>query len=269
MTTITRRMWATLGLWLAFTIALPQLTVAQQATAPASGSGPVIFAAASMKTALDAIAAAWEAKTGKKVAISYASSGVLAKQVEQGAPADIFISADTKWMDYLDKAKLLKSGTRRNLLGNELVLVEPANDNVALKIKPGFDLAKETGDSKIAVCTINSCPGGIYAKQAFEKLNVWKEVEPKLAQADNIRTALALVARGEAKFGVVYSTDAKAEPKVKVVDVFPSSSHEPIIYPVAVISSSKNADAAAFLAFMTSQAATKILVDQGFTIVTK
>ena len=139
----------------------------------------------------------------------------------------------------------------------------------SLKIKPGFDLAKATGDGKIAVCTIASCPAGIYAKDAFTKLGVWSAVEPKLAQANNVRDALALVARGEAKFGVVYKTDAKAEPKVRVVDVFPADSHAPIVYPVAVVASSKNADAATFEAFLSSQAAVKILTGQGFKFLSK
>ncbi len=243
---------------------LPPAVLAQT-----SGSGPTIFAAASMKTALDAIAAAWTAKTGKSPAIVYGSSAVLAKQIEQGAPADVFISADTNWADYLDKAKLLRPGTRRNLLGNSLVLIEPADSSVALKIEPGFDLAGAAGDGKIAVCTIASCPGGIYAKQSLEKLGVWDKVEPKLAQADNIRGALNLVSRGEAHFGIVYATDARADPNVKVVGVFPDSSHAPIVYPVAVLEGAKNDDGAGFVAFMTSQAATKILLDQGFTILSK
>jgi len=238
-------------------------------TFAAPADGPVVFAAASMKTALDAVAAAWKAQTGKDVPISYASSGVLAKQIEQGAPADIFMSADLVWMDYLDKAKLLKPGTRSNLLGNTLVLIEPADGTSKIKIAPNFDLAGAVGDGKIAVCTIASCPGGIYAKAAFEKLGVWTAIEPKLAQADNIRNALNLVARGEAKFGVVYGTDAKAEPKVKVVDVFPETSHGPIVYPVALVATSTNPDAAAFLAYTRSQAATKIFLDQGFTILNK
>jgi molybdate transport system substrate-binding protein len=231
--------------------------------------GPVVFAAASMKTALDGIAAAWKAQGGKPVAISYGSSGVLAKQIEQAAPADVFISADLKWMDYLDKAKLLKPATRSNLLGNALVLIEAADSASTIKIAPKFDLAGATGDSKIAVCTIASCPGGIYAKEAFEKLGIWESVEPKLAQADNIRNALNLVARGEAKFGVVYATDAKAESKVKVVDTFPESSHGPIVYPVALVATTTHPDAASFLAFMRSQTATKLLLEQGFTILSK
>jgi molybdate transport system substrate-binding protein len=231
--------------------------------------GLVIFAAASMKSALDQIAAAWAVKTGRLPAISYASSGVLAKQIEQGAPADVFLSADTQWVDYLDKAHLLRAGTRLNLLGNQLVLIAPADSTESLKIKMHFDLAGATGDSKVAVCTIASCPGGIYAKEALQALGVWDAVEPKLAQADNIRSALALVARGEAKFGIVYATDAKAEPKVKVVDIFPPSTHAPIIYPVAVVADSKNPDAESFVAFLRSQAAAKVLVGQGFTFLSK
>jgi molybdate transport system substrate-binding protein len=255
-------------------LALLPLSAVAEAPAPAvapaaTGDGPVIFAAASLKTALDAIAAAWKAQGGQAPAISYGSSGVLAKQVEQAAPADIFISADLKWIDYLDRAKLLKPGTRSNLLGNGLVLIEPSDGTSTLKIAPNFDLAGATGEGKIAVCTIASCPGGIYAKEAFEKLGIWSAIEPKLAQADNIRNALTLVARGEAKFGVVYTTDAKAEPKVKVVDTFPDTSHSPIVYPAALLSTSANPHAAAFLAFMRSQAATKIFVDQGFTILNK
>jgi len=229
----------------------------------------VVFAAASMKTALDAIAAEWNAKTGKTASIAYASSGILAKQIEQGAPADIFISADINWMDYLEKAKLIRSGTRRNLLGNQLVLVEPSDSDVTLQIKKGFDLAGATGDGKIAVCTLGSCPGGIYAQQALESLGIFASVKPELAQADNIRNALNLVARGEAKFGIVYASDARAEPRVKVVDTFPASSHSPIIYPVAIVATSSNPDAAFFVANLKSQAATKIFTEQGFEVLSK
>ncbi len=238
------------------------------ASAQANGK-VVVFAAASLATALNAIQPIFAKDTGKTVIFSYGSSGVLAKQIEQGAPADVFISADTKWVDYLQKKNLLAKGTRRDLLGNDLVLVEPAGSDTSLKIKPGFDLAKATGDGKIAVCTIASCPAGIYAKDAFTKLGVWSAVEPKLAQANNVRDALALVARGEAKFGVVYKTDAKAEPKVRVVDVFSADSHAPIVYPVTILASSKNADAATFEAFLSSQAAVKVLTGQGFKFLSK
>jgi molybdate transport system substrate-binding protein len=229
----------------------------------------IVFAAASMKTALDAVAAAWKTNTGKTASSVYASSGILAKQIEQGAPADIFISADLKWMDYLAKAKLIRAGTRRKLLGNKLVLIEPSDADIKLEIAKGFDLAGAAGDGKIAVCTLNSCPGGIYAKEALESLGVFASVEAKLAQADNIRNALNLVARGEAKFGIVYATDAKAEPKVKLVGTFPEASHSPIIYPVALVEASNNPDAPFFLSYLKSQAATKIFTGQGFDILPK
>ncbi len=238
-------------------------------TAPGGNPAPIVFAAASMKTALDAAAAAWKADTGKTVSIAYASSAVLAKQIEQGAPADIFISADLKWMDYLEYAKLIRAGTRRNLFGNKLVLIEPSDADVTLEIAKGFDLAGAAGDGKIAVCAIDSCPAGIYAKEALESLGIFAGVEPKLAQADNVRNALILVSRGEARFGIVYATDAKADPKVKVVGTFPASSHSSIVYPVALVAGSANPDAALFLAYLTSQAATRIFVEQGFEILSK
>ena len=231
-----------------------------------TAAAPVVFAAASLRTALDAVAAVWKADTGKTVSIAYASSAILAKQIEQGAPADIFISADSKWMDYLEKVKFICAGTRRNLLGNKLVLIEPGDADVKLEIAKGFDLAGAAGDGKIAVCAIDSCPGGIYAKEALESLGVFAGVEPKLAQADNVRNALNLVARGEAKFGLVYATDAKADPNVKVVGTFPASSHSPIIYPVALVAASANPDAAFFLAYLASQAATQIFLEQGFEV---
>ncbi len=244
--------------------------------------GPVVFAAASMKTALDAIASAYERKTGTMPVISYASSGVLAKQIAAGAPADIFISADQKWMDVLAKDGAIKPETREALLGNALVLVEPnsapesapksadAKLKIAnLKIAKGFDLAGALGDGKLAVCTVTSCPAGIYGKEALQKLGVWPAVEPKLAQAENVRAALLLVARGEARFGIVYATDAKAEPGVKVVDTFPEDTHAPIVYPIAVTKSSTNPDAAGLEAFMRSPEATRILRDQGFTVLAR
>jgi molybdate transport system substrate-binding protein len=229
----------------------------------------VVFAATSTKTALDSVANAWQDETGKRISTAYASSAALAKQIEQGAPADIFISADRKWMDYLEKAKLIRAGTRKNLFGNKLVLIEPRDADVKLEIAKGFDLAGATGDGKIAVCMIDSCPAGIYAKEALESLGVFAGVEPKLAQADNVRNALTLVSRGEARFGIVYATDVKADPKVKVVGTFPASSHSPIVYPVAIAAASENPDAAFFLAYLASQTATKIFLEQGFEVLSK
>ena len=238
------------------------------ATVPASAAsdGPVVFAAASMKTALDVISAKFAAKTGHAPVISYGSSGVLAKQIASGAPADLFISADEQWMSFLADKGELKPGTRESLLGNELVLVEPADADAKLEIKPGFDLAAALGDGKLAVCTVASCPAGIYGKEALTRLGVYQAVEPKLAQAENVRAALLLVARGEAKFGIVYATDAKSEPKVKVVDTFPASSHAPITYPVAVLKDSGNARAGELETYLHGAEAAEILKGQGFTI---
>ena len=237
--------------------------------AHAETAGPTIFAAASMKTALDAIAAGWKAKTGKTLVISYGSSGTLAKQIESGAPADLFISADQKWMDVLAKDGAIKPDTRQNLVGNALVLVAPSVASAPLKIEQGFDLAGALGDGKLAVCTVASCPAGIYGKEALTKLGVWDKVEPKLAQADNVRAALLLVARGEAKYGIVYATDAKAEPKVKVVGTFPEESHTPIVYPGAATKDAKSPDVADLETYLRSPEARTILEGQGFTVLAK
>lgn len=231
-----------------------------------AAQGPTVFAAASMKTALDAIADAWKAQTGEPVVVSYGSSGTLAKQIAAGAPADVFISADEAWMDDLAKAGALKAGTRLNLVGNTLVLVEPADADLHLKLAHGVDLAGAIGDGKLAVCTVVSCPAGIYGKQALEALGIWPAVEPKLAQADNVRAALVLVARGEAKLGIVYGTDAKAEPRVKVVDTFPPETHAQIVYPVALLKTSTSPSAAAFESYLRGASATRILAGQGFKI---
>ncbi len=235
----------------------------------AAADGPVVFAAASMQTALAAIAARVAAKPGKTPVISYGSSGVLAKQILAGAPADLFISADEQWMDFLAGKDALKAGTRDTLLGNGLVLVAPANAEAKLTIAPGFGLAAALGDGKLAVCTVASCPAGIYGKQALQKLGVFAAVEPKLAQAENVRAALLLVARGEAKFGIVYTSDAKSEPRVKVVDTFPESSHTPITYPVAVTKESKSADSGALEAFLRAPESAEILSGQGFTVLSR
>lgn len=226
-----------------------------------------IFAAASLKTALDGAAAAYEKSTGNKVVISYAGSSALAKQIEQGAPADIFVSADLDWMDYVQKAKLIKDDTRFNLLGNRLVLIAPKASMVELKIGKDFPLAAALGDNRLAMANVKSVPAGKYGSAALQKLGVWSAVESKVAQADNVRAALALVAQGEAQLGIVYETDATAEPKVKIVDVFPEDSHPPIIYPIAIIAATKNGDAAkAFIDYLKSADAQAFFTKQGFTI---
>jgi molybdate transport system substrate-binding protein len=225
----------------------------------------IVFAAASMKNALDDVDAAYSAKTGVKVVASYAASSTLAKQIEQGAPADIFVSADTDWMDYAAGKKTINEATRVNLLGNSIVLIAPKNsaiENVA--IGPGFDLAKLAGTGKIATGDVASVPVGKYAKAALEKLGAWQAAEPKFAMAESVRAALTLVARGEAVLGIVYSTDAKVEPGVKIVGSFPADSHPPIIYPVAATATAKP-EAADYLAFLRSSAAKAILEKYGFT----
>jgi len=224
-----------------------------------------VFAAASMKNALDDIDAAFTAKTGVKVAASYAASSTLAKQIEQGAPADIFISADTDWMDYAIRKKTINEPTRVDLLGNSIVLIAAKDskiDNVT--IGQGFDLAKLAGDGKIATGDVKAVPVGKYAKAALEKLGAWQAAEPKFAMAENVRTALTLVARGEAVLGIVYSTDAKVEPGVKIVGTFPPDSHPPIVYPVAATSTAKP-EATGYLDFLRSQAAKATLEKYGFT----
>jgi molybdate transport system substrate-binding protein len=225
----------------------------------------IVFAAASMKNALDDIDAAFTAKTGVKVQASYAASSVLAKQIEQGAPADIFVSADTDWMDYAIAKKNINEPTRVNLLGNSIVLIAPKDskiDNVT--IAPGFDLAKLAGDGRIATGDVKAVPVGKYAKAALEKLGAWQAAEPKFAMAESVRAALILVARGEAALGIVYSTDAKVEPGVKIVGTFPADSHPPIIYPVAATTTAK-AEASDYLAYLRSSAAKTVLEKYGFT----
>lgn len=226
-----------------------------------------VFAAASLKTALDAAAKAYADETGAKVTLSYAASSALAKQIEQGAPADLFIGADLDWMDYLAGKGLIDAGTRIDLLGNKLVLVTPASRQLALMIAPGFKLAEALDGERLAIGDPKAVPVGKYAKAALESLGVWSEVEGQLAPSENVRAALALVATGEAPLGIVYATDAAAEPKVKVVAEFPESSHPPIVYPAAVTKAAASPEAAGrLLGFLRSDAARNIFKAQGFMI---
>ncbi len=229
----------------------------------------VVFAAASMKNALDEVDAVFTAKAGTKVVASYAASSALMKQIEQGAPADVFLSADVDWMDYGSKKKLTKDDSRFNLLGNRLVLIASKDSKIQnVTIGPGFDLAGLAGSGRIAVGDVRAVPAGLYAKAALEKLGAWTAVEPKLAMAENVRAALVLVARGEAPLGIVYETDAKIEHGVKIVGVFPDDSHPPIIYPVALTITAKP-DAATYLAFLRTQTAKSIFERYGFSFLVK
>ena len=251
---------AILAVLLVLTAALP--TCAQDVTL-------TIFAAASMKNAVDDINAAFTKATGIKAVSSYAASSALAKQIEQGAPADLFASADLEWMDYVAGKKLIKDATRVNLLGNKLVLIAPKDSKLDhVTIGPGFDLARLAGDGRIATGDVRAVPVGKYAKAALEKLGAWQAAEPKFAMAENVRAALLLVGRGEAPLGIVYETDAKIEKNVKIVGHFPEDSHPAITYPVALTVSAKS-EAARYLAFIRSNTAKTIFETYGFTFLIK
>jgi molybdate transport system substrate-binding protein len=237
----------------------PALPAAQDATI-------TVFAAASLKNAIDAIDAVFARKTGLRVVASYAASSALMKQIEQGAPADLFASADLDWMDYGVHKKLINEASRVNLLGNRLVLIAPKDAKIeSVAIGQGFDLAGLAGNGRIVTGDARVVPIGKYAKAALEKLGAWVPAERKFAFVENVRAALILVARGEAALGIVYDTDAKAEPNVKVLGVFPTESHPPIIYPVALTPRAKP-HAARYLAFLQSQEAKTIFEAHGFTV---
>ena len=252
--------------WLGLTLASTVVPFAARAQA----SGLVIFAAASLKNALDEIAGGWAKDTGKPMPrISYAASSALAKQLEQGAPADLFISADLDWMDYVAKKDLIKVDTRVNLLGNKIVLIAPKDSKTIVEVKQGFDLAKALAGGKLAMGNVDAVPAGKYGKAALEKLGAWGGVKDKVAQAENVRAALLLVARGEAPLGIVYATDAAAEPNVKIVGSFPEDSHPPIIYPAAVTKEAKSAYAKPFLDYLKTIQARPAFERQGFTVLVK
>ena len=254
-----RRSWLGLAVALSF---LPGIAQAQDSV--------VVFAAASLKNALDEIATTWSKDTGKPAPkISYAASSALAKQLEQGAPADLFISADLDWMDYVAGKNLIKADTRFNLLGNKIVLIAPKDSKTATLAIKGDDLAKALAGGRLSMANVESVPAGKYGKAALEKLGAWPAVKDSIAQAENVRAALLLVARGEAPLGIVYSTDAAAEPNVKIVATFPEDSHPPIIYPAALTKDAKNADAKAFLDFLRSTKARTSFEKQGFTVLVK
>ena len=225
-----------------------------------------VFAAASLKNALDAVSTACEADVGEAATVSYAASSALAKQIEEGAPADVFISADLDWMKYLSDKSLIKNDTEVKLLGNRIVLVAPADSKAEAKIEKGFDLAGILGDGKLAMGDVKAVPAGKYGKAALESLGVWASVEGKVAQAENVRAALKLVSTGEAPLGIVYQTDANAEPGVKVVGTFPEDSHPQIIYPVAQTAGSKDGETPAFLKCLQSAKAKELFEAQGFTV---
>jgi molybdate transport system substrate-binding protein len=236
----------------------------------AEGAPVVVFAAASLKTALDEIAAGWAAKSGAEVKTSYAASPALAKQIEEDAPADLFISADLDWMDYVEKRNLVRAGSRGNLLGNAIVLVAAKDwTRGDVKIEPNFPLADLLDGGRLAIANVAAVPAGKYGKAALEKLGVWNSVANKLAETETVRVALALVVRGEAPLGLVYRTDAAAEPNVKIVGTFPEDSHPPIIYPAALLVNSKGARAQEFLRYLAGPEARAAFERNGFTVLAR
>ena len=248
--------------WLALLVAAGLTWTASVQSAAAQGKDVVVFAAASLKNALDDIAGQWQRETGKKTVISYAASNTLIKQIEQGAPADIFISADLDWMDYGQQKNLIKPDSRFNLLGNRLVLIAPKDSSISANIQPGFDLATLLKGARLAMGNVDAVPAGKYGKAALE----WDSVKDKIAQAESVRAALLFVSRGEAPLGIVYQTDAAADPSVKIVGTFPENTHPRIIYPVALTKESTNPGAQAFLNYLRSPAARAAFERQGFTV---
>src|SRR5215472_3794633 len=226
----------------------------------------VVFAAASLTNALDDAAKLFQKHAGGYPKISYAASSTLAKQIESGAPVDIFISADLDWMNYLEQRQLIQPATRRNLLGNRLVLIAPADSDAKVEIRPGFDLAGLLKGGRLAMADTDSVPAGKYGKAALEHLGVWNSVRGAVAPAESVRAALLFVSRREAPLGIVYATDAAADPRVKTVGVFPENTHPPIVYPAALTASSKNPAATRFLEFLGSPAAKPSFEKQGFTV---
>jgi molybdate transport system substrate-binding protein len=255
---ITRRFWISLVVGAALASGV--------APAVAQSRDVLVFAAASLKNALDDIAARWQRETGKKVVISFAASNNLIRQIEQGAPADIFMSADLDWMDYGQQKNLIKPETRSNLLGNKIVLIAPKDSALSVKVDKGFDLAGALKGGRLAMGNVDAVPAGKYGKAALEKLGAWDSVKGQIAQAESVRAALLLVSRGETPLGIVYQTDAAPEPAVKIVGTFPDDSHPPIIYPVALTKDSSNAAAADFLKYLRSPAAKPAFEKQGFTV---
>ena len=247
---------------------LAALLLLALAPLPALAADVTVFGAASLADALKEIAGDYQKQSGKTVAVSFAASSALAHQIEASSGADIFISADLDWMDYLDKKGLIQHDTRENLLGNRLVLVAPKGADTNITIAPHFDLLAALKGGRLAIADPDSVPAGKYGRDALMSLGAWSGVADHLANAENVRVALAYVARGEAPLGIVYETDAKAEPDVKVVGVFPENSHPPILYPAALVKGAKP-EARTFLAYLASPMARAVFEKDGFTFLAK
>ena len=251
---------------LGWTAAMCVAVIATAASPRARAADNVLlFAASSLQTAVDELVPLAERATATRVRVSYAASSALARQIENGAPAGVFISADLEWMDYLAERRLVQRETRVNLLGNALVLVTPAASMTSLRIAPGMPLAQALGRDRLAVANPSSVPAGKYAKAALTSLGVWDAVASRLAPAENVRAALLLVSRGEAPLGIVYRTDALADRGVRIVDTFPASTHPPIVYPAAVVAPG-SAASGRLMAFLRTAAARDVFRRQGFVV---
>jgi molybdate transport system substrate-binding protein len=224
----------------------------------------IVFAAASLKEAMDEVAERFQADTGVQVSRSYGGSSALARQIQYGAPAQVFVSANAAWMDVLQGDGLLVPGTRRPLLANRLVLIGGADRDVSLLVEPDMDLLAALNGGRLAMALVDAVPAGIYGRAALVSLGVWDRVQGRIAQTDNVRAALRLVAVGEAPLGIVYATDAAADPRVRVLGVFPSGSHPPILYPVARLKQDDSAAALAFYDFLRGPQARAIFQQRGF-----
>ena len=240
------------------------------ASLPAAAEQPqiLVFAAASLTEAVQEVCTSYQKLAQVTVKSSFDSSSVLARQIEAGAQADVFFSADTAWMDYLQSRNLIKPGSRKNLLGNSLVLIAPAQSQIQLRIAPHFPLMAALGNGRLATGDPDSVPAGRYARSALTTLGVWGEIAPRLARAENVRVALLYVSRGETPLGIVYATDALADKSVRVVDTFPADTHEPIVYPIALTKSAKS-EAAGFIAYLSGPQGRDIFVKHGFTVLAR
>ncbi|MEQ8966140.1 MAG: molybdate ABC transporter substrate-binding protein [Azospirillaceae bacterium] len=247
-------------------IVIAAAVLAALGAAPAAAGEVTVFAAASTKTALDEIVERFDAETGHTARVSFAGSSALARQIQQGAPADVFISANPDWMDRLEADGLIVAESRFDLLGNSIVLIAHGGETAPVALGPGPDLADMLGDGRLAMALVDAVPAGIYGKAALESLGLWQSVAPKVAQADNVRAALALVATGEAPMGIVYATDATAEDDVTVVATFPPDTHPPIVYPAAAVAGRESPAAARFLDYLRGPAARAAFERQGFTV---
>lgn len=250
----------------AWMVRLTLAFVAIVASSAVLAANVIVFAAASLKESMDEQARHFESATGNTAVVSYGATNALAKQIEAGAPADVFISADVDWMDYLQQRGLVAPQTRVEVLHNALVLVAPVTSRAVLKVAPGFALLPALGDGRLAIANPKSVPAGKYAKAALKSLGVWTSVENRIARTENVRAALALVSRGEAPLGIVYRTDALADKSVRIVDTFPATTHPPIIYPAAIVATSKSGAARSLLEYLSSDTARPIWQRFGFEI---